>query len=195
MTIKDTDLMLAKNVMEHGQLIYKMMKDAQDIYKNVKESERKILAVGEFVVDFKNKYEKERYDRVSDGQVSLIRKTVHSKTTELTKILHPNLNENRTKGTPYQEAWFYINRGVWSIYKYNVNDNEFTYKLTPVIKYDAAIEYIESLTIADYVALREGRWSDIKKFAFVAPYKKDLTLKDIIEHNTEVLALENNEQV
>ena len=164
---------MAKNLLMQAQVVYQHAKDIKEIYKNIKVSEDKIMKVGSFMLDFYNEYRE--HDALTMAQCKEMKEAQHQITSEITRILAPRLEESRKRGSEYLMVWNKVNKGIWSIYKRNVNGVNIPYDRTPKVKFDQALNYLKSLTVADYLAYRDARWSDIKKFEFEAVLDEEKT--------------------
>lgn len=114
----------------------------------------------------------------SNAQCALIQKSVQDKATEITNMLYGDL-----EGEQYIKKWGYVVRGIWTIYKNNVNDgSKAPYSTTLKLKFDAAVEYVNELSLEDYLYHRQGKYKKIKQFLFVSSIEeKGMNIKEMIE--------------
>lgn len=162
---------MAENMLMQAQLVYKHVKDIKEIHQemkvtqsNIQKSEEKIIKVGEFMMDFYNEYRD--HDALTTAQAKEMKEAQHDVTSIITRILAPRLQESRKRGTEYLVIWNGVNKAIWSIFKRNVNGVNIPFDRTPKVKFKQAMEYLKSLTVADYLAYKDTRWGDIKKFNF-----------------------------
>lgn len=118
-----------------------------------------------------------KHECLSNAQCQLMSIAVKDKTTEITKTIFDYL-----EGKEFVKMWGYVNRGIWTIYKNNVNDgSKAPYSTTLKIRFDSAIKYIQSLSVGDYLNHRSGNHNLIKKFVCVLPIEqKAKTIHEMI---------------
>lgn len=166
MTTNNNFLMeMAEQMKQQGTVLYESIKYVDEVAKEVRQSKEDVMKVGNFLLSFYNEYHDHK--ELDDSQADQIQEAQHIVTTNITKILNPRLPESRTRGSEYYREWIKVNKGIWSIFKYNVNNGlKVPYHRTPRIKFEQALDYMRSLDVSDYLAYRDGRWRDIKKFTF-----------------------------
>ncbi|WP_440118408.1 hypothetical protein [Paenibacillus sp. QZ-Y1] len=159
-----------------------------EIYNNVVE----VKAIGNFMLDFYKEYRKD--DRVTSGQKKTLKKEMANKASKITKMMFPSIREDKTKKSEFYKEWNKVSKGLWSIYRHMVNDNQCGYTETPKVKYEAAMKYIERLSMADYMAYRDFRWKDIIRFSFDLIPEDEITVESIVESykDSELVRLERN---
>lgn len=168
-----------ENMYKQASAIYHQMKEIKEIGTQVKLSEANIMKVGAFVVEFYNEYRE--HDALSMPQIKEMKLALHKKTSEITQILCPRMEQIRKRGNPYLVEWNKVNKGLWSIYKTRVNGVSIPYDRTPKVKFQQALEYINNLTVADYLAYRDVRWDDILEFNFTETLLSEkITLENVI---------------
>ncbi|WP_339198505.1 hypothetical protein MKY95_10020 [Paenibacillus sp. FSL P4-0176] len=155
---------------------------ANDEFQNVK---IQIQALGEFMVKLYN--ETRQDSRVSTGQVKVLKREMTNKATRITKNMFPSLEEDRSRKSEYYKQWIKVIHGLWSIYRNRVNDRACGFSETPRIKFNAAVDYIDTLSLADYMAYRDYRWSDIQQFYYEATDEDELTFEAIVENYKQQL--------
>lgn len=159
---RENNLNMFQILVDEAKNNIKAMKEMQ---LEMRKSEQKVMKVGEFLVDFYNEYRE--HDGLTMAMTKELKEAQHEITSTITKILNPRLEESRKRGDTYLVEWIKVNKGIWSIYKTNVNGVSVPYDRTPKIKYTQALKYMKSLTVGDYLAYRDERWGDIRKFEFV----------------------------
>lgn len=169
--------------------MHTIKKEVEVVGKNSKRSERVSIKVAELVLD---RYEDMvKKDKLEDWEADEISELIGDKTTEITKKLFPTYDPIRKRGSTFLKEWVNVNKGLYSIYKKNVNGHKGSYRHTKRIKFSAAKEYIEKLTIIDYYCLREGDMQSIKKFVFVEPvFQERIDIEKMI--NDELDKEDNN---
>lgn len=168
-------------IKEQSDVLYENVKYVEEIAREVGKAKDEVMKVGTFLIDFYNEYRE--HDALTMAQVKEIKEAQHEVTSTITKILCPKLPESRKRGSEYLVEWVKVNRGLWSIFKRNVNGVNIPYDRTPKIKFKQALEYIKSLSVADYLAYRDERWSDIKEFVFEEELKEEkVTIESVINN-------------
>lgn len=143
------------------------------------EARKDIMKVGEFMVEFYNEYRE--HDCLTTAQCKELKEALHYQVTSITRILAPRLDESRKRGSEYLKIWINVNKALWSIFKHRVNGVNIPYDRTPKIKFSQSIEFINSITIADYLAYKDQRWGDIRSFDFIETLQDDkATINKII---------------
>lgn len=179
---------MAKQMKNQGEVLYESIKYVEELARNMEKSEYNVMKVGTFLIDFYNEYRE--HDALTMAQVKELKEAQHEITSSITKIICPRLPESRKRGSEYLIEWVKVNRGLWSIFKRNVNGVNIPYDRTPKIKFEQALEYVKNLTVADYLAYRDERWSDIKAFDFNEPLDKEkMTIEKVIGNVKPKLAL------
>ena len=177
---------MAEQLRNQSEVIYESVKYVEEVGREVKKSEEATRKVGEFMVGFYNEYV--NHDKLTRAQAKDLQKAQNKVTTEITKILNPSLSESNTRGSAYLKEWIKVNKGIWSIWKHNVNGSKYPYYETPKYRFEQGLEYMESLTVADYLAYRDGRWGDIRKFEFDdSKIRGRITLDDIVESSDKTM--------
>lgn len=170
---------LLANMATQAQAVYQQYKDMKEMSTEVRTTKKGIFKIGRFMVNFYNEYRE--HDGLTMAQTKELKKAQHYVTSEITRYLCPRLPESRKRGDAYLIEWNKVNKGLWSIFKTNVNGVSVPYDRTPKIKFAQALVYIKSLTVDDYLAYKDARWDDIRTFEYVESYGDEkMTLEDIL---------------
>lgn len=191
-------LEMAEQMKTQGDILYQSVKYVEEVSREVGKARDEILKisqdnmrVGSFLIDFYNEYRE--HDALTMAQCKELKEAQHEVTSTITRILCPTLPEIRKRGSEYLVQWVRVNKGIWSIYKRNVNGVNIPYDRTPKIKFQQALEYMKSLTVSDYLAYRDERWSDIRKFEFTESLDQEkLTIENVIRDSKPKLELIDN---
>ncbi|MFO1442827.1 hypothetical protein KDN24_06315 [Bacillus sp. Bva_UNVM-123] len=179
---------MAKQMKTQGDVLYESVKYVEEVAREVRKTRDEVMKVGSFLIDFYNEYRE--HDALTMGQVKELKEAQHEVTSAITKILCPRLPESRKRGSEYLIEWVKVNRGLWSIFKRNVNGVSVPYDRTPKVKFEQALKYIKCLTVADYLAYRDERWGDIKEFHFEQPLDNEkITIEKVIGNTKPKLTL------
>ena len=174
---------MAEQMKLQGNILYENVKYVEEVVKEVRKSESNIMKVGSFMVDFYNEYRE--HDSLTMAQCKEIKEAQHAVTSAITRIIAPRMDESRKRGSEYLVVWNRVNKGIWSIFKRNVNGVSIPYDRTPKIKFEQALAYLKSLTVADYLAYKDARWSDITQFQYTEVLDEDkITLQKIVGNNS-----------
>lgn len=178
----DNLLQMAEQLKYQSEVIYESVKYVEEVAREVKKSKEVVEKVGEFMVGFYNEYM--NHDKLTRAQAKELQEAQNKITTQITKTLFPHLKESNERDSEYKKEWIKVNKGIWSIWKHNVNGSKYPYYETPKYKFEQALEYMKNLSVADYIAYRDGRMSDIQKFNIdKSKIKNQLKLEDIVNDN------------
>lgn len=173
------------------ELVNRMEHLTEETKKNVARTERSekiVFKVANLVID---KYDSiVMKENLEDWESDEISRLIGEKTTEITRLLNPSMSPNKKKGEEYYKRWTKVNRGLYTIYKRNVNGHKGPYSHTQRVKFESAKEYIKSLSSIDYNYLRSGKLQYIKKFNFKEPVLQEKL--DIEKLINEQLDMEEN---
>lgn len=172
-------------IIKQAQETKENIKAMKEMQLEVRKNSENVMKVGRFMVDFYNEYRE--HDALTLAQVKELKEAQHDKTSEITRILCPRLKEGRKRGDVYLKEWNRVNKGLWSIFKTKVNGVSIPYDRTPKNKFKQAIEYLNSLSVGDYLAYRDERWGDVRDFNYIEELAEEkLTIQKIV-------GMENND--
>lgn len=166
--------------------------EVKNIRDEVKNNVIEVKAIGNFMLEFYKEYRKD--DRVTSGQKKTLKKEMANKASKITRAMFPSIKEDKTKQSQFYKEWNKVSKGLWSIYRHMVNDNQCGYTETPKVKYDAAIKYIERLSMADYMAYRDFRWRDILRFNFELTPEDEITVESIVDIYKDIEIMKVNDK-
>jgi hypothetical protein len=185
------NMMILKNLLDNNKKLTQAVDNQNEVTSKIlaeminqanraEKSETVAVIAAEIALDSLN--EIKNHECLSNAQCVLLSLAIKNKTTEITNKLYPNYD-----GKEYSKKWGYVNRGLWTIFKNNVNGgSKAPYSTTLKIKFNAAKIYVESLEVEDYLLHREGEFSKIQKFHFeLSLEEKAKTIQDIISERID----------
>lgn len=179
-------MMILKNLLENNKKLTQAVDNQNEVTskilaKMINEANRaeksETIAVIAAEIAWESLNEIKNHECLSNAQCAQLSLAMKDKTTEITNELYSGY-----EGKEYSRKWGYVNRGLWTIYKNNVNGgSKSPYSTTLKIKFNAAKSYIENLMVQDYLSHRDGEFYNIKKFYFELPLEeKAKTIQDVI---------------
>ncbi|GEM_PF-6238486 len=159
--------------------------EMQNIKDEVLESKKDIadskeIAIKSAELAFKQVQEIKKHVKITDVQAEEMAALVGKKATHFAHILHPEISTNPKE---FSKEIGYIRKGLWTIIKRNINGSgSGSYKNIKRVKFDAAMQYINNLTINDYLYHRNFQADKIKPFVFVEPLtEEEVDIRKLIE--------------
>ncbi|MEK4427807.1 hypothetical protein MHB54_00960 [Paenibacillus sp. FSL M7-0802] len=185
------NMMILKNLLDNNKKLTQAVDNQNEVTSKIlakmineanraEKSETVAVIAAEIALDSLN--EIKNHECLSNAQCALLSLAIKDKTTEITNKLYPNYD-----GKEFSKKWGYVNRGLWTIFKNNVNGgSKAPYSTTLKIKFKAAKTYIEKLNVKDYLSHRNGEFFKIQKFHFeLAIEEKAKTIQDIINERLD----------